>query len=870
MRSINWLVDGDALQDKPRQGGTHALKGFTFQAGIALVRLTWLLTCRNGLVRVRYDGAQDIDLRYADDTEVYIQAKNYGQGNFDLQDFYKSLGGFARDVISAKKDDRTVPSPQFHLMLTSIPTQDSAIEFIRRSGIKIHGPAIVGKIQPKYRHDFNADELLEIATNLFENTKYIVGLTEEPSEDLAAIAGMELVRFGVRPECVDPALDHLLQRLQAGASFYMEDVAELLAFSLPERHPASPSAPMRLLPGKGHLAPFQTVKHNYYHGQPVIWQAIAHDLDITRKELATVEDDVLAHCHTGGMVVVTGPAGSGKSSLIHRAAWNLHHRGAVIAVEVKLPGNVKNDDWQHITRLLTLSKRPVLLIVDDVWRHNTFFAGFEVHARPRMVLLASSRPGEFPADQPSFPLCRRDLGKMEPDIKDKLQAKLGVGAKASTKDISRLLDSGQILALSLHLQQLSLERLAASTLASLNTNAKELYLDLCVAGMFDLSTPAVLIIRRAIAASAAWPDKNLQGLVFETGSNDNQIQVGHALLADAVVRESGIDPVQRVLDLCAVCQYHNDEQKRYATRLLRYVVRDYKAYGQAHSGAIVDESHRIAEHADFADFYQLETILKSVGENDAASAIVGKTSFDQIKTSRDVSLLISLIDSKNFDVAFPILFGYYSRKNDLTGFRRFIYLVRRHGKGSQLDQLAALADAWLPQAGFPSAETTAWFDLLVHQPDSLLPNYAPVVGQYVREAGLKVQEPAMAAIRLADNARIEDIARTVFDAALEAATHGVLQHNLVAIHEIARMASRRLPSDVARLESAYKLLRGVMPMNGSDVDLDLIRSLAHVTPRDQAKAVRLEIEAWPQAVLETHIVKSALNVLAQQDPTVQP
>ena len=73
MQIGGWSVDGVAMHNKPRQGGAHALKGFSFQAAVALVRLTWMLTCRHGIVRVRYEGAQDIDIGYTDGRELYIQ-----------------------------------------------------------------------------------------------------------------------------------------------------------------------------------------------------------------------------------------------------------------------------------------------------------------------------------------------------------------------------------------------------------------------------------------------------------------------------------------------------------------------------------------------------------------------------------------------------------------------------------------------------------------------------------------------------------------------------------------------------------------------------------------------------------------------------
>ena len=842
---MNWLVDGTALNDKPRQGGAHALKGFSFQAGIALVRLTWLLTCRHRIVRLRYDGAQDIDLKFADGEEVYIQAKNYGQGNFTLQHFYASLAGFARDVISAKQADCTARAPSFQLMLTAIPTQDSAMELIRRRGQPVHGPKVVEKVLPQYRGGLNDEELLGIAQGLLVKTKYLISDIDDPSETLLAIAGMELVKFGVLPEYIEQAMDHLLQRLEAGASYYIEDVAEYVHAFVPAAHPAHQYGAIRLLPGKAHLPTFETVRHDYFQGQPVIWHAIAHDLDVPRRELAAIQTDLLAHLDIGGMIVVAGPAGSGKSSLIHRAAWNLHHHGNALALHVKFPGRVGSDEWGHIARLFRLAKRPILLIVDDVWRHTTFLDEFEIHAGPGMLLLGSSRPAEFPATLPSYGVWRHNLGILDTTIAEQLTHKLGVPAQSGGEDIIRILASGQIFALSLHLQQSSLTLLAANTLSSLSPGGVELYVDLCLGGMFDLPTPKALITLRARTLSVPWPEKSLQGLVFNPNGKNDLLQVGHALLASAIIECAEVDPISRALDLVESCTPGNSANQGYAIRLLRYVTKKYDGRTPEKVDRIVEQAKRLAEKAEFADSYQLEAMLRSLGASDAASAIIGETTFSQARTLRDISLLISLTERDNFAVAYPVLFAYFRKKISLAGFRRFIYLVRDHGEERELDELADLAVKWLPTLNFPPQETAATFDMLALGSKSLLRKYAQVVKVYVDRSGLKSREVALAAMRLAIAAKDEAIAISVFDVVLEEAKFGELKRDQIVVHQIAKLVNKRLQNDTARRKASYTLLRDTMPLNGSEVDHFLIRTLAHSIPLGEIEELRQTINAWP-------------------------
>lgn len=841
---MNWLVDGAALNDKPRQGGTHALKGFSFQAGIALVRLTWLLTCRHGVVCLRYDGAQDIDLKFADGKELYIQAKNYGQGNFTLQHLYKSLAGFARDVISAKQAGSTSPSPSFHLMLTSIPTQDSALELIRRKGQDVHAPGVVNEVKPEYSGGQSSQNLLALAKQLLDTTKYFISDIGKPNDTLLSIAGMELMKFGVLPEHIELAMDILLQRLQAGASYYIEDVVEHIQSFFPAAHPAHPQGPMRLLPGKAHLPALATIRKNYFQGQPVIWQAIAHNLDVPRQELAAVQQGVLSHLDIGGMIVVAGPAGSGKSSLIHRVAWNLHHQGSVLAIHVKFPAKVGSDAWRHITRLLQLGKRPILLIVDDVWRHTAFLDEFELHSGPGMILLGSARPAEFPGTPPSCVVCRRNLGKLDASLARQLAAKLGFPAQNAAKNLRGFLDSGQIFALSLHLQQTSLESLAANTFGSLSKGGASLYLDLCLGGMFDLPTPKSLIVVRAEAASVAWPEKSLEGLVFNRDGNDELLQVGHALLASAMVEHAGINPVTRALELCALCAPGQSGNQAFAIRLLKYTTRKFNDLATQCIDRIIRQAEHLAEQAEFADYYQLEGMLKSIGAVDAAAAIIAKTDFGQVRTVRDVSLLISLTDSGNFKAAYPVLLAYYRKKSSLAGFRRFIYLVREHGDAQELDELAELAVERLPLADFPLQETVATLDMLTYGPKPVLKKYAQLVKAYIDQHGLKNRESTLAAVRLAITAKDETIATAVFDGALAEAKSAPLNRDKIVVQQIAKLASVRLRDDVARRKASYGLLLDTMPLTGSEIDHFLIRALAHMSPPEKIEDLLRTLDDW--------------------------
>ena len=102
--SDHQMVSGwTALFTRTRSGGANALKGFEFQKAYAQLRLVWLLTGKNGVVEVRYEGAQDIDIRYGNGEQQFVQEKDYAWGKLTRAAIYDALAGFTRDLTHARK-----------------------------------------------------------------------------------------------------------------------------------------------------------------------------------------------------------------------------------------------------------------------------------------------------------------------------------------------------------------------------------------------------------------------------------------------------------------------------------------------------------------------------------------------------------------------------------------------------------------------------------------------------------------------------------------------------------------------------------------------------------------------------------------------
>ncbi|WP_338495686.1 hypothetical protein V5F23_16795 [Pseudomonas sp. WP18] len=52
---------------------------------------------------MRYEGAQDIDIRYGNVEQQFVQAKDHAWGKLTRAAIYDALAGFTRDLIHARK-----------------------------------------------------------------------------------------------------------------------------------------------------------------------------------------------------------------------------------------------------------------------------------------------------------------------------------------------------------------------------------------------------------------------------------------------------------------------------------------------------------------------------------------------------------------------------------------------------------------------------------------------------------------------------------------------------------------------------------------------------------------------------------------------
>lgn len=723
----DWWVEGKDLEDRPRMGGAIAINGFEFQKTYALLRLAWLLTCRGGLVEVRYEGAQDVDLRDSKG-QHFVQAKAHDDGGITLSVLYDAIAGFARDVVTARKlkcsDDEL---PSFRLVTTGIPVQSEPLELYRKVFLGKHESEIAKRIQPKYRSGLTDKAVLDCAKAALDRTTFESVPGEHAIEAMREQACWALAEFGVPVESVGASIAKMERLLLPRASLQSSDVVEVLE-GLPPGHPGHPQAPCRLLPASSRRLGGDLLRTQFIHGTaPSLWSAAASGLAIQRSAHGTIERDLRQLTSSGGVILIEGAGGTGKSTLARQVAWSLHREGSFVVLDVATPASVDEAAWAAILRLCRVSARPLLLVVDDFWRHGGFVEELDRNVRRNLCVLATSRPGEkteveltrlVVATQPTGALHDEELAELA-----KLLGTESNRPRHSELHAQRLAQQGQIFALSLVLQSGSLEEFGKRLVAPLRASPAHLdgFLDLCAAGMHDQTVPLSLLAKRN-PHGRFWRESSYEGLTFPHGRNVvDRLRAAHALIAEQVLLACDVDPVDRALALIKSCDPAAADERRFALRLLSSCTKDERTRGHCLQLA-ADISSCMASFelsSSYSDLHRRAEILTRLNRTGDALTAAALANAERIRDSEDVTLALARMDKDGYRRLFHTVFSFYERNATSRGRRRFLIATRRFGTDTQMLSVVEQTSIWLRRNHFPSNETQQLFDIGAYVSDHL-------------------------------------------------------------------------------------------------------------------------------------------------------
>jgi hypothetical protein len=490
-----------------------------------------------------------------------------------------------------------------------------------------------------------------------------------------SLAEAKLSRFGVPTEQMDDAIRALIDEIKWRQDIRAREVAAWLSAYLPVAHPGSGRGSIRLAPGTS--VESNKPKEAFYSSQSTIWPAILGGADIRRDKLASVTQAIL-HPATS-KILVSGPSGAGKSTLVRRAAWDLAQRGLAVVLEIVDTNNIL-EAWEEALRFgkrQGLGGRTVVVIADDLPDYKVLMdlvADLPIdsklkviattwRAKPLAVRLGEGL-NEIRLDHISMPEAEAVAAKLNCSLDE-----------FSEQELERIRQSGQLLLLNLVLLgEGSVERFAGSLLDRLRTEAPELfdpYLDLCVFGRLDASVPKSILIRRNPAASRLLNVQETSGLVFPVG--DERMRSGHRLLSAAIVAASGIEPVERMVEVARAADMEFDKERRFAVG----AIEDSSAKDHVHAARAINKTiaalaKEIVRTGDYLDIRRTSHSLARIGLKRQAEEIGAEATERRIRTGADAAMFRSENERVEPERTFDVLLAFYDRNDTQWGWRNFL------------------------------------------------------------------------------------------------------------------------------------------------------------------------------------------------------
>ncbi len=750
---VEWWVGEDDLKTRTRTGGVNAINGFEFQKAYARLRVAWMLLGRHGIVEVRYEGAQDVDIRFGDGRQQFVQAKHYS-ADLSVDDLHEVMAGFARDVISAKARGCSDASlPLFRLVSTRTPSQPEGLEVFRKIRPAQHRRRIMNEIKPEYRNNLSNQEVLKCVNLAWKRTSFEVVLREDAIRDFYDQACWALAEFGVPFEHVHASLGRIDQLLRPTASLQLNDVSAVLV-GLPKGHFAVAGGACQLLPCSWDL-PDKTKANAAFleSGTSLPWAAAAYGLGVERSATPCIESQLKSLFEKGGMLLIEGGSGTGKSILAQRIAWDFHRRGTCIVLDVRSPDGMKDEHWSAINQLCCVSERPVLLVVDEVSRSDNFIEELVRHAGKRLCVLSTRQPGqELAAASANVDLRVVNLGALDKQEESGLYTLLGITTipSGSRKSLTAFASAGQIFAFSLALQNGSLEQFSTKMVKPLRAHPAHLsgFIDLCTAGLFDQTIATSILMKRYPGFDFFWKNEHYENLVFLSSDGGfDRLGGVHSLVSREVLKLLAVPVVKNAIALCEVCDGNVREERLFALRLLSNCVKDRTLnpqclYLKDDIAAVLGD---FMVSASYSDLHRMHYLLQALGKTKMAGECLALAAGDRIRESRDISL--ALTTQESFTMFFQDILALYEADAIELGPGKLLKATRLFGTVQQMVQLVDYTAGWLRTHRFPGEETRLLFEMGLSTPVPVGMQVVLLLTEYVLAPEIPV-DTALSAVKL--------------------------------------------------------------------------------------------------------------------------
>jgi hypothetical protein len=176
----NWSIPTGQLTGPRRLGGRVSRRGFAFQDAYTCLQLSYLLDSTQGLVAIRPEGSQDVDLLYSNGREEYVQLKHEPDEHYTLVALRPILQGFALDFLEAGR-----PTTLTFVLVARSNHIDSAVVRLRNG-------------KPSEKDIAKVTDLLSQSTKDSPAPRCLIELNKAGRNSLAKqLLGQTTFRFGM-------------------------------------------------------------------------------------------------------------------------------------------------------------------------------------------------------------------------------------------------------------------------------------------------------------------------------------------------------------------------------------------------------------------------------------------------------------------------------------------------------------------------------------------------------------------------------------------------------------------------------------------------------------------------------------------------
>ncbi len=731
VKQLAWAVEGASLRTRVRQGGRVALKGFEYQASHALHFIVRLLFCEDGLVQVRYEGAQDIDTMYGDGQQVFIQYKDTPEKEYDFAGVRGILHGFMCDAIDAcgnPPDVNNLEKMQLKFLLVSsgVVTGTEMLRLIRGSYSRTLATELAKKFEYLDNPVIKPEDTLRFAQYVVENTSIRLSpQLKGQQHDQEVLAFAKLAMFGVPLAQIQASMDSLKGLLTPPRNLFASDAALALA-GLPNFHPASARSPISFLPSENSFHDVPSVEREFRESGRVSWAAIHYGLDARRDCTRDISSALIAMGRKAAVVLVTGNSASGKSTVVRRIGWDLYRTGRALVFEVVEPQNLNLETWTEAARLGEMACKPVIIICDEVDAESVVLELIRQQPQAKLIVLASARdesviPRNFPVHVSPY-----KLGVVSEEEFHQLVEEMSLtDKKVSATKFSTLMRAGDIFTLSLALRGSSLDEIAKRTLVRVKQLIPDLhsaFLCLCACGVRDQGVPRRLLLRLT-GETEQWMQAEDEGLIFaEVG---DRLRSGHATLASAILRRTGASAVDLKLRLLQQVDIANERERRFGLGLLKNGINEQATELTSYSAQLTSFGEALASEGDYLDLVRGLEVLKVLIKagmtqlGDVQAKLLAAMGPDRVRTGHDAVRFMRHAD--DYKTAFPVVARVFSQPGISFGRNTFMRWVIHNGAGHVAQQREAITInlRWLRSAGFPPPQTIKLVDCIANGNTSL-------------------------------------------------------------------------------------------------------------------------------------------------------